>query len=545
MANQIRLVMTAQKNTAPYQTVTWTVYNQPDNTGAQSGYPIGSLTNIQVDYIIDPSQTINPISLVVGGDLSGSLPNPNVVKLQGTAISSTAPATSDLLQYNGTSWTPTAPAALPAAGGDLSGTLGNATVVGLRGRPLSSNVPSTNDLLQWNGTSWLPVALPAAGGDLSGTLAAATVVGLRSRPLSSNVPTTGDLLQWNGTSWLPVSTVSVAPLAGAGLTLSSLTGYAVGQNADNSIVINANDIQLKAAYQTLLDNATSAATVSTLAKRSSNGQIILSDSDGGATTTYGRRITISETATFRMSQDARTTDAATNTLALIAQSPFASATGTNRKPADIDLTIGTPTNGGTTHGAFNFNIAGAVAMKVTEDSGSVMQVSFPSNDATITSTYNLTLTGENRMFLNSLQDDMVLTAPGISFIAGAFSFVGDNIYIGLGSGDAATAELTPSGTFDGLGANLIVAGQSMVGAGSTTGGGLLLRGGTGVKKGNIGLGGDPKDGVAGGDGATVIFIANATGIPSVNPAGGGVLYVESGALKYRGSSGTVTPIASA
>lgn len=41
-----------------------------------------------------------------------------------------------------------------------------------------------------------------------------------------------------------------------------------------------------------------------------------------------------------------------------------------------------------------------------------------------------------------------------------------------------------------------------------------------------------------------IHISNGT-IPSVNPTGGGVLYVEGGALKYRGSSGTVTTIANA
>lgn len=41
-----------------------------------------------------------------------------------------------------------------------------------------------------------------------------------------------------------------------------------------------------------------------------------------------------------------------------------------------------------------------------------------------------------------------------------------------------------------------------------------------------------------------IVIKNGTA-PSANPSGGGALYVESGALKYRGSSGTVTTIANA
>jgi hypothetical protein len=47
----------------------------------------------------------------------------------------------------------------------------------------------------------------------------------------------------------------------------------------------------------------------------------------------------------------------------------------------------------------------------------------------------------------------------------------------------------------------------------------------------------------GGDG--VIGLANAATVPSSNPSGGGVLYAEAGALKWRGSGGTVTTIAPA
>ena len=43
----------------------------------------------------------------------------------------------------------------------------------------------------------------------------------------------------------------------------------------------------------------------------------------------------------------------------------------------------------------------------------------------------------------------------------------------------------------------------------------------------------------------VIAIANAAVAPSVNPRDGGILYVEDGALKYRGSAGTVTVVAPA
>lgn len=48
-----------------------------------------------------------------------------------------------------------------------------------------------------------------------------------------------------------------------------------------------------------------------------------------------------------------------------------------------------------------------------------------------------------------------------------------------------------------------------------------------------------------GSGSGVLFLGNATTAPTTNPTGGGILYVESGALKFRGSSGTVTTIANA
>jgi hypothetical protein len=59
--------------------------------------------------------------------------------------------------------------------------------------------------------------------------------------------------------------------------------------------------------------------------------------------------------------------------------------------------------------------------------------------------------------------------------------------------------------------------------------------------GNIGFRTSSQFGAARG----VIAIANATVPPSVNPRDGGILYVEDGALKYRGSEGTVTVIAPA
>lgn len=58
---------------------------------------------------------------------------------------------------------------------------------------------------------------------------------------------------------------------------------------------------------------------------------------------------------------------------------------------------------------------------------------------------------------------------------------------------------------------------------------------------NLGTGGTA--GLGGGSG--VIGIRNCTTAPTTNPTAGGVLYVQSGALKYRGSSGTVTTLGAA
>ncbi len=58
---------------------------------------------------------------------------------------------------------------------------------------------------------------------------------------------------------------------------------------------------------------------------------------------------------------------------------------------------------------------------------------------------------------------------------------------------------------------------------------------------NLGLGPSPQT----GGGSGIVAIANAATVPTVNPTGGGILYVEDGALKFLGSSGTVTTIAAA
>lgn len=105
----IKVIMVGQLPTPPYQQVTWTVYNAPDNTGAQSGYGANFLINIGVDPngLSIVGNIVNPLTLAVSGDLTGSLPAPSVSGLQGNPIDPTAPTTAgQFLTWTGSMWSP-------------------------------------------------------------------------------------------------------------------------------------------------------------------------------------------------------------------------------------------------------------------------------------------------------------------------------------------------------------------------------------------------------------------------------------------------------
>jgi trimeric autotransporter adhesin len=92
-----------------------------------------------------------------GGDLGGTYPDPTVVGLQGVAVSSTTPASDQVLQFNGTSW---APASLPAASVDWK-TTGNA------GTSTTTNFIGTTDnvglIFKTNNATRINIG---AGGDI-------------------------------------------------------------------------------------------------------------------------------------------------------------------------------------------------------------------------------------------------------------------------------------------------------------------------------------------------------------------------------------------
>lgn len=128
----------------------------------------------------------------------------------------------------------------------------------------------------------------------------------------------------------------------------------------------------------------------------------------------------------------------------------------------------------------------------------------------------------------------------VGYRAGAtISTGGSNLLFGPMAGDSITTGMR----------NLLIGYDVDVASGSTSNfmsiGNLLFSDnidgtGTTVSSGNLGIRSKSY-----GGGSGVVAIANCDTAPTTNPTGGGILYVEAGALKYRGTSGTVTTIANA
>ncbi len=128
----------------------------------------------------------------VRGDLKGTVLNPTVIGLRGYLIDSIQPSIGQVLQWNGSSWTPANPT------GDITAVYAG---VGLSGGGTQGDITLSFD--QAWGDSRYVLQNSGVGGDLSGSILNPTVVGLRGRPISSTPPSPGQVLKWNGSQWEP------------------------------------------------------------------------------------------------------------------------------------------------------------------------------------------------------------------------------------------------------------------------------------------------------------------------------------------------------
>lgn len=244
--------MHGQMPTAPYQDVTWSVYNSPDNTGAFSGFGAGFLINIYVDYTVQDNvvsggnqqapqvpvpQPVVPVvpqvSYVMKALSSATVPANQLITWRvaglpdftgthsGYPVSSLTNIVVDYTIDDNVTSGPQANAVFTGLYGDCVGGALNNVVVGFQQRPFLSTLPLLNQVISWNGSAWAPGNTGATisfAGDLSGNNNSQTVIGLQNRPLSATAPTTGQVLEWNGSTWLPATGPTPGGAAGGDLS---------------------------------------------------------------------------------------------------------------------------------------------------------------------------------------------------------------------------------------------------------------------------------------------------------------------------------------
>lgn len=199
------------------------------------------------------------------------------------------------------------------------------------------------------------------------------------------------------------------------------------------------------------------------------------------------------------------------------------------------LTLTTPlsvANGGTGITSFGAGVATALGNAVNGASGICVQ------DASGNLGLGVTPSAWGSVYLKAIQlgtQGVYIAGNTASYSGSSYTYLGNNGYLDSAAtfkytvANAAAQYVQFNGEHQWLSAASGSAGSaiSFTQALTLTAGGNLLVGGTS----------DP-------GGTQSVYIANTGSVPGT-PSSGGVLYVESGALKYKGSSGTVTTLGAA
>lgn len=164
--------------------------------------------------------------------------------------------------------------------GDVTGTQGSTSVARIRGVNVSTSAPSTGDVLQYNGTQYVPVAIPSApvssvaGRTGAVVLSNSDISGLGTAAVLNAGTASSNLVQLDGGGKIPLSLLPNSVLTNS----SSLSGDVTGNISATSVASVGGKSSSQVA--TAVDNvsaATAANTAGAIVKRDGSGNVTVNN----------------------------------------------------------------------------------------------------------------------------------------------------------------------------------------------------------------------------------------------------------------------------
>ncbi|UOF01546.1 tail fiber domain-containing protein [Bdellovibrio reynosensis] len=154
-----------------------------------------------------------------GGDLGGTYPNPSVVKIQGTDVTLTTPASGQYLKFNGSAFVNSAIAMADVTG--LSANLATYQTTAAFNAAVGSANCAAHQTAYWNSVSssfQCQSINVSVAGDVSGAIGAVSVDKIKGVAVDGTAPTNGQVLKFDGTKWMAANNVA----SGDGSALTNL-----------------------------------------------------------------------------------------------------------------------------------------------------------------------------------------------------------------------------------------------------------------------------------------------------------------------------------
>ncbi|WP_374027568.1 tail fiber domain-containing protein [Bdellovibrio bacteriovorus] len=181
------------------------------------------------------------------GDLGGTYPNPSVAKIQGVAVSATAPTNGHFLKFNGTQWLSAQISTSDVNG--LNTTLDNYMTEADFNTAVANANCAAHQTMYWNavtGFSCQSINVSVAG-DVSGTIGAVAVNKIKGITVDTTGLVAGQVLKYDGTKFAPAAD-NDANSGGTVTNIATGTGLSGGPITSTGTISLANTAVTAASY---------------------------------------------------------------------------------------------------------------------------------------------------------------------------------------------------------------------------------------------------------------------------------------------------------